>query len=407
MLKILLYPFKFFFSLISLFISIKSFFFLIYKFNFKNKIVFLQPEGGFGHTILTPEVLNKLFRNNEWILVFGHDPRRHNYLVKDLYKNNFFWLDLTYSSDLIKGVFEPFKKFIFFLLSLYLKFKKIEYYYYFDYLLKLKDYDHSKYNKEDSLLYERISYKIIFKSQSLRNSNSIDKGFKNLNFNIKKKKNCGLAYKQSTYRDINSINRSSDTLESYKESLFSMVDLGWDVYIYGDLPLALPNWFDDLKKNIFFSENKKNLNKFNLYSGVNSECYIGPMSGALSWKYMFPKKPSLIIDAHPFGWSYFNSVISYRIISRLNKNHKNLEDTLIKKKIYWYNTDPYKYRYTDQYEKKSIIINFLKNVNYISREILTPNRLGLPKDHPVSWSYSSISKTWYKIQESVLKKNNI
>ena len=255
MCKILLYPFKFFLSLISLFISIKSFFFLIYKLSFKKKIVFLQPEGGFGHTILTPEVLNKLFRNDQWILVFGYDPRRHNYLIKNLYKNNFFWLKLTYSSDFPKIVFEPFKKFIFFLFSLYLKFKKIEYYYYFDYLLKLKDYGYSKYNKEDTLLYERISYKIIF--QGSKSLNSIDTGFKNINFNVKKIKKCALAYKQSTYGDINSINRSSDTLESYKESIFGMVDLGWDVYIYGDLPSPPPNWFNDLKKNIFFFEKNK------------------------------------------------------------------------------------------------------------------------------------------------------
>ena len=107
MFKTLLYPLKFFLSLISLLVSIKSFLFLIYKANFKNKIVFLQPEGGFGHTILTPEVLNKLVKNNEWILVFGYDSRRHNYLIKDLYKNNFFWLELTYSSDFPKMVFEP------------------------------------------------------------------------------------------------------------------------------------------------------------------------------------------------------------------------------------------------------------------------------------------------------------
>ena len=141
MLRSLKYLFFVFFSLISLFISIIYLFFLIYKLNFKNKIVFLQPEGGFGHTISTPEVLNKLFRKDEWILIFGYNPSRHNYLIKDLYKNNFFWLQLTYSYNFPKIIFEPFKKFIFFLLSLYLNYKKIKYHYYPDYLKKFKDYE--------------------------------------------------------------------------------------------------------------------------------------------------------------------------------------------------------------------------------------------------------------------------
>jgi len=402
MFKTLLYPLKFFLSLISLLVSIKSFLFLIYKANFKNKIVFLQPEGGFGHTILTPEVLNKLVKNNEWILVFGYDSRRHNYLIKDLYKNNFFWLELTYSSDFPKMVFEPFKEFIFFLLYFYLKCKRVKCYYYFEYLLKLEDYGHSKYNKEGTALYERISYKIIY--ENVENLDSIDTRIKELNFHIKKIKKCSLGYKKSIYGDINSINRSSDELENYKKSLFSIVDLGWDVYIYGDLPTDLPKWFDDLRKNIYFSDNRKNLNKFNLHAGINSECYIGPMSGASSWKYMFPKKPSLIIDAHPFGWSYFNSVIAYKIINGV-KNNETIKDLLKRERIYWYDNDPYDYRYTDQDEKESIIINFLKNLDSTNTEIITSENLGLPKDHPISWSYSSISKTWYKIQEATLKKN--
>ena len=401
MFKALLYPLKFFLSLISLFFSIKSFFLLIYKGNFKNKIVFLQPEGGFGHTILTPEVLNKLVKNNEWILVFGYDSRRHNYLIKDLYKNNFFWLELTYSTDFPKTIFEPFREFIFFLLYLYLKYKRGECYYYFNYLHKLKDYNHSNYNKEGMNFYERISYKII--NENVENLGSINTRFKELSFHVKKIKKCSLGYKKSIYGDINSINRSSDELENYKKSLFAIVDLGWDVYIYGDLPADLPKWFDDLRKNIYFSDNRKNLNKFNLYAGINSECYIGPMSGASSWKYMFPKKPSLIIDAHPFGWSYFKSVIAYKIIRSVKKN-KTIKNLLKRERIYWYDNDPYECRYTNQDEKELIIINFLKNLDTINREIITSENLGLPKDHPISWSYSSISKTWYKIQEATLRK---
>ena len=79
MLRSLKYLFFVFFSLISLFISIIYLFFLIYKLNFKNKIVFLQPEGGFGHTILTPEVLNKLFRNKYIYINYNKNLQKNIY----------------------------------------------------------------------------------------------------------------------------------------------------------------------------------------------------------------------------------------------------------------------------------------------------------------------------------------
>jgi len=226
--------------------------------------------------------------------------------------------------------------------------------------------------------------------------------FKNLNFNTKSKRKCAIAYKKSKYNEINSINRSSDELESYKNSFFSIVDIGWDIYIYGDLPKELPTWFDNIKKNIFFySKGKKNISEFNLCAGVIADCYIGPMSGALSWKYMFPKKPSLIIDAHPFGWAYFNSVIAYKIINKPYKNYK-IEDILKKEKIYWYEKEPYNVRFTNFDEKEIIIRNFLLNINNLNNEIISPEALKLPEDHPIRWSHSSLSKSWYNIQESFI-----
>ena len=79
--------------LFSFVISLISILNLILRVNFKNKEVFLQPEGGFAHTILSPEVLKRIYNSEDWILIFGYHANRHNYLIKNFYGNNFYWLN--------------------------------------------------------------------------------------------------------------------------------------------------------------------------------------------------------------------------------------------------------------------------------------------------------------------------
>ena len=47
------------FYTISFIVSLINLIFFLIKVDIKNKKVFLQPEGGFAHTVLTPEVLKR------------------------------------------------------------------------------------------------------------------------------------------------------------------------------------------------------------------------------------------------------------------------------------------------------------------------------------------------------------
>ena len=60
--------------------------------------VFFSPEGGFGPTILKNMILRCKYKNeNNFILIFGYKPNRHNRLISNLFGRNFLWLHLTSS----------------------------------------------------------------------------------------------------------------------------------------------------------------------------------------------------------------------------------------------------------------------------------------------------------------------
>ena len=82
--------FKKILQLLSFVYSLVNLLILILKVDFKNRTVFLQPEGGFAHTILSPEVLKRIYKKSTWCIIFGYEIRRHNYLTKNLYEGHFF-----------------------------------------------------------------------------------------------------------------------------------------------------------------------------------------------------------------------------------------------------------------------------------------------------------------------------
>ena len=177
--------------LYSFVISLISILNLILRVNFKNKEVFLQPEGGFAHTILSPEVLKRIYKSEDWILIFGYHARRHNYLTKNFYGNNFYWLNFgkLESISLIK---ESYKQLAFSILELYFKFKKIKFNYYVKFIDSYDNFDQSKidqkFNKDNLLMHEYNAYKVFLKKNNLQKENFINEIQKNYFINLNNKK---------------------------------------------------------------------------------------------------------------------------------------------------------------------------------------------------------------------------
>ena len=76
-------------------ISILDLIYLIILKKFKNKRVFPQSEGGFVHTIFSPEVFKRLYDKNNLCILFGYNPKRYNFLTKEIYNDHFYWLKLS------------------------------------------------------------------------------------------------------------------------------------------------------------------------------------------------------------------------------------------------------------------------------------------------------------------------
>jgi hypothetical protein len=92
--------FYFYKKLLKIFLLFINFFFLFFyipffllKFFKEEKTFYLQHEGGFGHTITSPELLNYHF-NNDWILIFAFSKRRHNKLIEKMYNGKLFFFNV-------------------------------------------------------------------------------------------------------------------------------------------------------------------------------------------------------------------------------------------------------------------------------------------------------------------------
>jgi len=416
--------------------------------NFKKKIVFLFPEGGFAHTLLTPEVLRRLYEGKNWCIIYAYQQDRHNFLTKEIYPKNFFWLRLTISFFNKTLVKEEFKFKIFSILENYLKKNNIEYYYFGDFIHKYNNFNSLQinplYSKEGLPMNEYNSFRILDKKNEHNLPHQSSKKVKDILINLGKKKICGFAYKEhkqfklngnvtlpntlnnysytgniSTYVTDNIENkiiknsledefrnyrfkneRATDNLENYKKSFFNVINKGWDIYLYGDPIFKAPKWFDEIKKNIHYSRNYSGKDQFNFKAGVISDCFIGPSSGASSWKYVFPSRPQLIIDSYPIGYIYYNSIIAYKFIEYHPQNKKI--NQIINDKIYFFNQPPFKYRFSTEEEKNEIIMDFIDNLDNLENISMKHSDLNLNPDHPIIWSKTYISKKWYELQEKFL-----
>jgi hypothetical protein len=94
--------------LINLFLLLLYVPFFLLKFLREKRVIYLQHEGGFGHTITSPEILNYYYKDN-WIIIFAFSKRRHNRLIEEIYNNKLFFLNI----EIIPVSCERINKFLF------------------------------------------------------------------------------------------------------------------------------------------------------------------------------------------------------------------------------------------------------------------------------------------------------
>ncbi len=281
-----------------------------------NKIYFIQLEGGFGHTITTPYMLDFHY-DKDWILIFGFSKHRHNKEINKLFNNKIFFIDITFAFFLDfkhKIKLENFlKSLIFRILKIKInsihgnneKITAAPYNKNKEYLKRLDSKFFWIYHKTNKIykLPSDLNEKFTAKIKKFNpNKNKI------VNFIIRTKdtdKNFALK-KTGMSRDFGDINKYEKVIEFLVNKNFKILFSG-DEFVFPESLIKFKENFITLEDTNFKKE------EYGIFAGMCSNFSIGPVSGALHYN-LLTRNPSLILDCGVFGYGYPNSLISYKKI---------------------------------------------------------------------------------------------
>ena len=399
---------NFFLCLFSLAYSFCSCFYVFFYLRKKNIDVFLSPEGGFGPTILKSIVLKCYYgkkNSDEYILVFGLNPRRHNPLVKNIFGHHFIWLALSSKYIPLSKINDKNKylifKFLNFLLINFSDVKKIyDFNGYFCKKWNISSFPQEEQNKYGS--YKKF-HKFIYENEKFIHFDLefLEKYKNKIKFNNSKNK-VGIFLRTkglASQNNLSSYLRDSNKLENFKNTIEESVKKNWQVFISGDLE-EFPEWLNQYEDMIIHRKKcKLSKNEFNLFVGLSVDCFITTGSGPVAWKLIDPNKPHLVLDAYPLAFGWYKSTVAYKFLSdQKNANFLNIfqENKLII-------NPPTPCRMSSQQELHSIVIEFLSDFEYGKISGYSPEELNLPADSLLASGYAKVSKTWCKLQKELIK----
>lgn len=314
----------------------------------KNKHIFGQPEGGFGHTITTPLYLYSLYEKN-WLLFYAYQKGRHNKYIKELFPDNLFFVNVNlFNSRLSLNLFfrKLYFKFLGKIIQLIFKIKINDYItFLFDNKKKDETYnDHIYFQRFESLIWKNIvnnSNKFVINSNLFINLN---KNNFNLKKNFKKKICFTLRYKgnkkyfnNNKYLindknfDLGNMIRDSRDIEDYKFIINDLVSKKYQVIISGD-ECEYPDWIMNSGDEILtFNKTDCKLDHFQFKYALESDIHIGVSSGGMLYS-MFKKK-NLFLETYELGAGYNNTIVSYPFIKA--ENAKDLGEIIMTNNYKW------------------------------------------------------------------------
>jgi hypothetical protein len=387
--------FYFFKKLLRLFFLLINFFFLFFyipffllKFFKEKKIFYLQHEGGFGHSITSSEMLSYYYKNG-WILIFAFSKRRHNKLIKKIYNNNLFFLNVE-----LTGVFsERINKFLFNYIYIILKylFKKKTFFIQniktLNFIIDNNDLARSRYYPISHKTTNKIFVPYCLRSKFQK---VLEKNYGNFKSRIL----FFLRYKD--FKESKIRLRDSQPLEFYKDIILNLVSNNFQIIFQGDL-IEYPNWVKNLGKSVIFLD-KSGLSKdeYGIFAGMVPDVAIGPHSGAMY--YAVAQKKKILILEHLFlGDALPNSIVSYPKISF--KSLSDFKDLIIKynglDNVQEYLTKYPSYQNLSSEETGIIILDFINNLNNKNYGI-KPEKFGIKKGILFDCK-AKLSPAWLKI----------
>jgi hypothetical protein len=392
-------------SLIYSFCSCLSVFFYLKK---KKIDVFLSPEGGFGPTIFKSIVLKCYYakkNRDDYILIFGFNPRRHNRLVKDIFGIHFTWLALSSKYIPFGKISDKNKYFIFrFLKFILINFSNVKNVYdfnnYFCDKWKILSFPQEEQNKYGNY---RKFHKFIYENEKFINFNlEFLENYKNKIKFDKSKKKVGIFFRSKGSKSKNNLSsylRDSNILENYKSTIEESIKKNWQVFISGDLD-EFPEWLNQYGDMIVHRKKfKLTKDEFNLFVGLSVDCFITTGSGPVAWKLINPNKPHLVLDAYPLAFGWYKSTVAYKFL--FNDKKTSFLNIFQDNKLII--NPPTSCRMSSQQELHSIVMEFLSDFEYGKISGYSPEELNLPADSLLASGYAKVSKTWCKLQKELIK----
>jgi hypothetical protein len=374
--RLLHIPF-FCFSLIILFLKLK-----------RKDVIFIQEEGGFGHMIVASHVLNCIYKNKDWSLIWFYQKKRHNKYYKNFFIKNLFLITVP-NSLFLRNLYLHIS---YFLSKIFLKQKIINYKYYL-----YRNYETSSQNlfykeKIDSRFIKIISdnWQVQYQKYDddfVKRFNLIKKSFKGIvSIHVRNKGKNSNTF-SNYFRDTVNIN-------NYKILIENLIREGWQVFLSGDEFEPL-KWMKNYEKELVFrSRTGLDSHKYNFYCANISDVMITNSCGNVTTNALNKNKVLLLNEAQ-FGYGWPNSIVSYKFIKFSSKQQiKNLFynfpstfDQRYLKELY--------FRDLNEKEILSVgmeFINNLKNPDYG----VDPSTLDLNFDFLLD-SKAKISNEWLKI----------
>ena len=360
--------------------------------------IFVNVEGGFGHTLAAPTCLQSLI-GEDFYLIFFYVKERHNYLTREAFDGRFLWCRVTFPG------------FPFFSLRVH-QFLGVA-------LVKVLSsltvgaHDLRRFFEESSSEswmvesdyydeYYSDPYRRVYMFRlALSDSEVVARG--GSSFYLKKLENNPLGRLISTRRRICAIahrayEKSGDITKSVRNSrsLSELVGIvnyltdtaGYHVILCGhvhgkELDLFASNPFVTYPA-------KTNLCKdaYDFYAGMLFDVFIGPMSGALDYA-RCRQVPTLILDSFPYGWSSPRATLAFR--DKKFSGNDELRKFFLKS---YQDYTVSEVGFVPEAVALSVVREFIENVNNSDFGI-DPLDLGI-YDGPLVDGRCRIAPAWYK-----------
>ncbi len=283
--------------------------------------VYVNVEGGFGHTLAAPTCLRSL-DDGMFVLVFFYTKERHNYLTKNAFDGDFIWCPVT-----LPGL--PY-----FSLRVHQLLGRV--------LVRLLDlftpsaHDLREFFDEatfepwmvDSDFYQEYYSDPYRRTYMFRLAPSVDEILKRgrsnyyidgLNFNPLEsligtsRKICAIAHREfGISRDVTKHIRNSRSISELVAVVSYLTDVaGYHVILCGNVHGRIFEEFQGNPAVTYPAMTGLQRDEYDFYAGMLFDVFIGPMSGGLDYA-RCRQVPTLILDSFPYGWASPRATLAFR-----------------------------------------------------------------------------------------------